>query len=618
MVRRDAASRTGGRGLGVRAARVDRRAGARPVAQPVHHGRHHDGADPRERRDPRRLDRCRPRRCPRRGTVAVPRGRRAGRRPAADARHDAATSPTSPRSRASCSRCATRTAATTRGSTSSARPPTAPAAATSCCTYADGSTQNVAVSFPDWCQSGHSGDRPAEQALDAHRVRTARRARSSTCRRRSTRPRSSCRSQLPPSTAGGPPEVGVPDGADARAGRAGTRCSRMPDLSGREPCAADDRSARHRARVRSGRRRTAAQAGTPARVADLAGTRPTRRAARASSRCCTGSTAARSRPYSGEIDFDDDGEHTLEYRAIDCAGNAEAFKSVDFKVDAHAPSTAARLSPGTAFGPDGWYDGAVAVALAARDGAGLGHRGERVPDRRGRARPPTRGTITVGGGRLPRRRGFRCRRRGPATSRPERSAPVRSTPRAAADVGADQRRGAEALVHRRRARSRSCAATATAPAPPAWVPPRRRRMDALFRRVRRARTGAHRVDYRSRDVVGNRSSSARSGSPYAEDGVERYAPAPFASLAPPRAQGHDPAGAAARQAVVRITCQGVDRGTLSLRVDRATARRLGLGRRVLAERPVRCGDEGRASVRLRPGGPVRRRSPARARASTRG
>ena len=57
-------------------------------------------------------------------------------------------------------------------------------------------------------------------------------------------------------------------------------------------------------------------------------------------------TTARSGPTLGQIDFDDDGEHTLEYRAIDCAGNAEEFKSVDFKVDAHAPSTTARLEPG--------------------------------------------------------------------------------------------------------------------------------------------------------------------------------------------------------------------------------------------------------------------------------
>ena len=57
---------------------------------------------------------------------------------------------------------------------------------------------------------------------------------------------------------------------------------------------------------------------------------------------------------------------------------------------------------------------------------------------------------------------------------------------------------------------------------------------------------------------------------------------------------------------MRICCQGVDRGSLALRVDRATARRLDLGSRVLAERSVRCGAQGRATVRLRPEGKVRK------------
>ncbi len=73
--------------LACAAARMDRRAGAGPGAQPVHHGRNHDRADPCERRDPRRLDAAG------RGDARVAhrrraRGRHGGRRPAADARHD--------------------------------------------------------------------------------------------------------------------------------------------------------------------------------------------------------------------------------------------------------------------------------------------------------------------------------------------------------------------------------------------------------------------------------------------------------------------------------------------------------------------------------------------------
>ncbi len=57
---------------------------------------------------------------------------------------------------------------------------------------------------------------------------------------------------------------------------------------------------------------------------------------------------------------------------------------------------------------------------------------------------------------------------------------------------------------------------------------------------------------------------------------------------------------------MRVSCQSVDRGTLTLAVRRATARRLGLGSRVLARAQVRCGAQGRAAVRLRPSRKVKR------------
>ena len=50
-------------------------------------------------------------------------------------------------------------------------------------------------------------------------------------------------------------------------------------------------------------------------------------------------------PYGGPFTVEEDGEHTIAYRSIDGAGNAEGFKSVDFKVDASAPRTTARTSP---------------------------------------------------------------------------------------------------------------------------------------------------------------------------------------------------------------------------------------------------------------------------------
>ncbi len=118
--------------------------------------------------------------------------------------------------------------------------------------------------------------------------------------------------------------------------------------------------------------------------------------------------------------------------------------------------------------------------------------------------------------------------------------------------------------------------------------------------------GAHRVDYRSRDVVGNTELYRTLRFSLTAATASSDAPAPFASLAPPARKATTLGAFRRGKLVVRISCQGVDRGTLALRVDRATARRLDLGSRVLAERAVRCGDEGRASVRLRPGKAVRR------------
>ena len=66
------------------------------------------------------------------------------------------------------------------------------------------------------------------------------------------------------------------------------------------------------------------------------------------------------------------GEHTFEYRAIDAAGNAEGFKSVPIKVDPEAPATTATVSPDEPFGTGGWHDGAVTLRLTANDDQGSG------------------------------------------------------------------------------------------------------------------------------------------------------------------------------------------------------------------------------------------------------
>ena len=52
--------------------------------------------------------------------------------------------------------------------------------------------------------------------------------------------------------------------------------------------------------------------------------------------------------YGGPFDYAVDGEHTLEYRSVDGAGNAEAYKPVTLKVDVNAPTTTATAEPGRA------------------------------------------------------------------------------------------------------------------------------------------------------------------------------------------------------------------------------------------------------------------------------
>ena len=76
--------------------------------------------------------------------------------------------------------------------------------------------------------------------------------------------------------------------------------------------------------------------------------------------------------YTGPFDFTLEGAHTLEFQAIDGAGNAETFKKLDLKVDPNAPTTTPAVTPGEPLGSSGWYDSAITVRLKPGDGAGSG------------------------------------------------------------------------------------------------------------------------------------------------------------------------------------------------------------------------------------------------------
>lgn len=62
-----------------------------------------------------------------------------------------------------------------------------------------------------------------------------------------------------------------------------------------------------------------------------------------------------------------DGNHTVQAHSVDHAGNSESEQVVSFKVDTMPPDVAATLSPAAPSGSNGWYTGAVQVALTASD-----------------------------------------------------------------------------------------------------------------------------------------------------------------------------------------------------------------------------------------------------------
>jgi hypothetical protein len=471
-------------------------------------------------------------------------------------------------------------------------------------TYAgDGGTQNVTVSFPDWCQNGHraigplskrwtlTGSDGAPCSIFHHPAEI-------------DESKQLVSIKFPPNTVGGPPDVAHLMALTLEAETPEGPSYRMPDLSGREPCAPETippvtTHVFDPPEPDGGDGWYAGAVGISLDATDDGGSGVEQVLYRID--------GGPVRPYAGEVAYDVDGEHTLEYRSIDCAGNAEEFKSVDFKVDAHAPTTTARTSPSTAYGPDGWYDGAVSITLEARDGEGSGTAASEYR-LDGGGWTPYAGAIAVdqAGSHVV---GFRSRDVA-GNVETERSLPIRidaTPPVTTALINGAAPQPAYAIAARVafvRTDGEGSGAVGTEYRVDggAWTG-----YTGAFD-VRGL--GAHRVDYRSRDVVGN---------------TEPYRTVRFTLTVGPLATGAPPDRLAAFAALapltrsattlrafrrggltVRVTCRGVDRGTLALRVSRATAKRLRLGSRVLAARSLRCGEQGRASVRLRPGAKVRK------------
>jgi hypothetical protein len=315
--------------------------------------------------------------------------------------------------------------------------------------------------------------------------------------------------------------------------------------------------------------------------------------------------------YSGRpFDYDVQGEHLLEYRSIDGAGNAETYKGLTLKLDTRAPETTAATRPQRTVGT--WHDGPVTVSLQAVDGTGSGpdtteyrmdggawqaYDGAFAVERSGVHTVDYR-TTDIAGNVEPTQS---------LTVRVDGTAPV-TTALINGEAPQNTYTGATRIVFTREDGDGSGA-----------VATEYRLDDGGWTEYSGAfdvdQAGGHRVDYRSRDAAGN---------------VENYRTLLFAIspvFAAPQPQVItikpiyvQPAAAAEPQPYVsaaprkprhgrlrvRVACQSVERGTLKLTVSRATMRRLHLKRRTLARRTTRCGEHGRTTVTLTPSKRTRR------------
>jgi len=322
--------------------------------------------------------------------------------------------------------------------------------------------------------------------------------------------------------------------------------------------------------------------------------------------------------YGGPFNFAVDGQHKLEYRSVDGAGNAEAYKSVQLKVDTKAPTTTATTNPGRPLGTDGWYDSSVRLTLNAPDGAGSGTAltEYRLSDGEWTEYAEPLVLEDAGVYDVEYRSADVAGNEEPVKStrvKVDRTAPV-TTPRInGAEPQAEYTGPVRVALTRTDTEGSGVVGTEYRIGDGEWT-----EYTGAFDIEG---TRGHRIDFRSWDLAGNlenfrtvsfvirgapRTGGGTQPPPAAPAPVPAPDPAPFAALDAVARRHATVAAFRSGKLAVRVTCQGVASGTLQLRVTRAVARRLGLKSRVLAERDVRCGDEGRDAVTLAPTRRVKR------------
>ena len=324
--------------------------------------------------------------------------------------------------------------------------------------------------------------------------------------------------------------------------------------------------------------------------------------------------------YSGPFDLSTEGEIRLEFRAVDRAGNAETFDGVDLKVDPNAPTTTATTYPGSVL-DGGWHDREVTVSLRAGDGAGSGteateyrvnHEGDEDD------------------GWLPYEGAFQVAEEG-ANLVEYRSADVAgnvedikalsvlvdaTAPETAVLINgaapvADYTAAVRIAFTRTDEPGLGTTETEYRVGDGEWTP-----YEGAFDL---ADIGGYRVDFRSIDLAGNveryktvlfairRPAAPAAPAPNVQpQALPAPAPRRFAALEEVAAKARTLSALRGGQFRFNVSCQGVTRGTVTLTVERAVARKLKLKSGTLARKVLRCGDEGRATVSLRPSAAVRK------------
>jgi hypothetical protein len=324
--------------------------------------------------------------------------------------------------------------------------------------------------------------------------------------------------------------------------------------------------------------------------------------------------------YGGPFNFTTEGEHTLEYRSIDGAGNAENYRSEKLKVDIKAPTTTTQVTPGTPLGRDGWYDGAVKVGLNAADGAGSGVAADGTEYRLDGAKDWARykepiDVKTAGEHVIEFRSGDVAGNVEAINSlslKVDGTAPKTSVRINGADAVAEYTSAVRVAFTRDDGDGSGAVETEYRLDGGAWT------SYTTSGAFDVTGNSGHKIEYRSIDKAGNvenfkslifviRPPATLPAPPVViPQAAPAPAPKPFASVEDLSSKVSTVSALRAGKLKVSVSCQAVDRGTLSLSVTKAVAKKLGLKSTTLASGSLRCGTQGRGTLTLKPSTKVKR------------